>query len=602
MKQKIKFMAMMLMGILLGVTQVFAVEQTFFNETFGTPTGNTDVTSFEGWSETSVTYSGSAKVGVTTSNQCSMTGSSGSGYMYESSSTIKEFIVSGINTSGYSTVKLSINCKGGSSSAKFTISYSTDGSNFTNLVANQACTTGYKNYSPSANLPSATSLTIKITNTATSYALYFDDLKLTGTPAVQRTVSFNAGTHGTCSTSSLTEASAGAGVTLPSCTANTGYRFVGWSTSSEPTSANAGATGAKYTPRDNITLYAYYVPVYTATFLVGNSPFGAVNEYAVGEAIAFPNSKPEDINGKTFVGWTETPIDGTTDERPTLVGRANMGSGNKIYYAVFATKIGTGVTEYTKVTDLSVLEDGLNIVFVGSNNGTNYGMKMYVAEANNYKQAEITITDNVITTLGDAGEFTLGGATGAWTFYGGGNYIYAAGTKASGENYMKGKSESDDACLWTITLTDGTFSIKSVNNTKTPYMQYNYNQGNGMFSCYASENQSAVSLYYKGGASYEGYCTTVGTPHAITWIVNGEEYTVGDPTLEVIGDVKVTVLPTAPADNTLDCAEEFMGWSATPLGSRKGQSAPADLFETAEDSPVITEDVTFYAIFATVRK
>lgn len=584
------------------VTQLFAVEQTFFNETFGTPTGNTNVTDFTGWSETGVTYSGDAKVGITASNVCGLDGSSGSGYMYESSASIRELVISGINTSGYSNVKLSISYKGGSSNARFTISYSTDGSSYTNLVSNQTCTTGYKNYSSSGNLPSAASLTIKITNTATNYAVYFDDLKLTGTVSAQRTVTFDAGSNGTCGTSSLTEESAGSGIMLPSCTANTGYRFVGWSTSSEPTSANAGAAGAKYTPSGNITLYAYYLPVYTATFLVGNSPFGAVNEYAVGEAIAFPNSKPEDMNGKTFVGWTESPIDGTTDERPTLVGRANMGSGNKVYYGVFATKTGTGVTEYTKVTDLSVLEAGLSIVFVGSNEGTNYGMKEYVAEDKNYKQTTITITDNIITVLDDAGEFTIGGVTGAWTFYGGGNYIYAAGTATSKENWMMGKSESDDACLWTITLTDGKFSVKSVNNTKTPYMQYNYNQGNGMFSCYASENQSAVTLYYKGGASYEGYCTTVGTPHAITWIVNGEEYTTGDPTLEVIGDVKVSVLPTAPADNTLDCAEEFMGWSATPLGSRKGQSAPADLFETVEDSPVITEDTTFYAIFATVRK
>lgn len=71
------------------------------------------------------------------------------------------------------------------------------------------------------------------------------------------TVSFNANTNGTCSTSSLTEASEGAGVTLPTATANYGYNFLGWSTSSTATTASYNA-GATYKPSANITLYAIY--------------------------------------------------------------------------------------------------------------------------------------------------------------------------------------------------------------------------------------------------------------------------------------------------------------------------------------------------------
>lgn len=72
------------------------------------------------------------------------------------------------------------------------------------------------------------------------------------------TVTFNAGGNGTCSTTSLTEASAGAGVTLPAVTANDGYDFQGWSTSDTPSSADAGAAGETYNPTADITLYAYY--------------------------------------------------------------------------------------------------------------------------------------------------------------------------------------------------------------------------------------------------------------------------------------------------------------------------------------------------------
>ena len=71
-------------------------------------------------------------------------------------------------------------------------------------------------------------------------------------------VTFNAGTNGTCSTESLTEASTGSGVTLPNCTPNTGYTFVGWATTSSATKADAGAAGVNYKPNSHCTLYAVY--------------------------------------------------------------------------------------------------------------------------------------------------------------------------------------------------------------------------------------------------------------------------------------------------------------------------------------------------------
>lgn len=79
------------------------------------------------------------------------------------------------------------------------------------------------------------------------------------------TVTFNAGANGTCATASLTETAAGAGVTLPVCVAKEGYKFVGWSTSETPTSADAGQAGETYYPSADCTLYAYYKQLYTVT-------------------------------------------------------------------------------------------------------------------------------------------------------------------------------------------------------------------------------------------------------------------------------------------------------------------------------------------------
>ena len=72
------------------------------------------------------------------------------------------------------------------------------------------------------------------------------------------TVTFVAGTDGTCATTSLTEESAGAGVTLPAVTGITaGKKCTGWWTAADG-GTKAGDAGDTYKPASDITLYAQY--------------------------------------------------------------------------------------------------------------------------------------------------------------------------------------------------------------------------------------------------------------------------------------------------------------------------------------------------------
>ena len=87
--------------------------------------------------------------------------------------------------------------------------------------------------------------------------------------------------------------------------------------------------------------------------------------------------------------------------------------------------------------------------------------------------------------------------------------------------------------------------------------------------------------------------------YAITWKVNGETYTTGEPTTTVVEGNKITILPTAPANNSLSCTNAFVGWSTTNLGAEAGLEKPDDLFMEAEKAPMPTGDMTFYAVFAT---
>ena len=118
------------------------------------------------------------------------------------------------------------------------------------------------------------------------------------------TVTFNAGANGTCETPSLTETAAGAGVTLPVCVAKEGYKFVGWSTSETPTSADAGQAGETYYPGVDCTLYAYYKQLYTVTI---EEPANGTIEVKHGENVV--NSGDKFLAGDVLT-ITATPAEG----------------------------------------------------------------------------------------------------------------------------------------------------------------------------------------------------------------------------------------------------------------------------------------------------
>ena len=145
---------------------------------------------------------------------------------------------------GSSTRSLKITC--GDTWGATTLATICSSTSTSNVVAEEY------NYTGSAN-------TIYIGSAGSGYYVYGIDVTYGegGSTETRYTVSFNANTNGTCSTSSLTEASEGAGVTLPTATANYGYNFLGWSTSSTATTASYSA-GATYKPSANITLYAIY--------------------------------------------------------------------------------------------------------------------------------------------------------------------------------------------------------------------------------------------------------------------------------------------------------------------------------------------------------
>jgi hypothetical protein len=101
--------------------------------------------------------------------------------------------------------------------------------------------------------------------------------------------------------------------------------------------------------------------------------------------------------------------------------------------------------------------------------------------------------------------------------------------------------------------------------------------------------------YLKGGSSVnpETKCT-------ITWLVNGDEYTAGNPTISVNKGGVVSVLPIAPKSCD-EISNQFVGWSEYEILDTTND-IPADLFSTADDAPDITQNTTFHAVFALLEE
>lgn len=155
-------------------------------------------------------------------------------------------------------------------------------------------------------------------------------------------------------------------------------------------------------------------------------------------------------------------------------------------------------TFYKQVSSEAQLFDGQQLVIADADLTRIAGH--YNGTGNNLVATTVTIdTDN--TRVDEANisglVFTLGrvdvdGQT-VYTLFDGTYYLYAAGTKSTGTNYLKGLTTLDESCYWYISVEDDSgVTISSVNNSVVPHLQFN--QNNNLFSCYASTNQKPVTL------------------------------------------------------------------------------------------------------------
>ena len=164
-------------------------------------------------------------------------------------------------------------------------------------------------------------------------------------------------------------------------------------------------------------------------------------------------------------------------------------------HAVTITATAVPVKTYTLA---STITSGKHYIIVNNDAGRAMG-----EQASNNRQADgVTISGQTASVASEANvvEFVIYGpdADGYFTIYDGNGYLYAA---SSSSNYLKTQTTNDDNGRWSISFGEGgVASIVAQGSNTRNVMQYNPNNGNPIFACYASDKpQKPVYLYEKDG-------------------------------------------------------------------------------------------------------
>ena len=179
--------------------------------------------------------------------------------------------------------------------------------------------------------------------------------------ATKYTVSFADGTcgdHGTYDGADITQASAGASITLPTVTADAGYRFDGWYTNNDGTGTKF-ASGDSMTPGSTQTLYAWYVQQFTVAYngngnTGGSAPTDSNSPYDAGSDVSVLGNTGSPALAKTyytFVGWNTSNASDATNATHYNAGEqlANI-NANTTFYAVWKHLVNLAVSPAGKGT------------------------------------------------------------------------------------------------------------------------------------------------------------------------------------------------------------------------------------------------------------
>lgn len=476
------------------------------------------------------------------------------------------------------------------------------------------CTTKVKEISGLSS--SATNKTIEFTGNYTFFKVTVNSARVLKISSIvisfsaasdPYTVTFNAGSHGSLECPSctdgnkLTEASAGAGVTLPNVTANEGWKFLGWATTqakADAGTADAGNAGATYKPSKDITLYAVYIQQFDVKWYV-NGDLKKTDTYDNGANLALPQGvspTSSDCDGsKVFVGWTARAIANPTDTKPDDLFTTASGTvtAPATYYAVFANASNGGGTsnEFEMLSTSSSVTAG-DYVIINSDGTYAMSSDFYSGTSGEFKGVSVSPSNNKVTVTNTKLIWTFeeGTTSGQFSLKNNSTNTYASITGTSSTNAALSNSR-----VYFTFGTSGTTNIWKVKSVSYNARGFSYYGSNKSFRTYAHSSNNTGYLYKRasGGTTYSNYTTSCGKMWDVTIAQNEDTWgnvsqasvtAVADQTvvsassnvLTIGGTTEITATPN-PQDDQYTYA--FSNWTNIPVSGK------------------ITEDVTITANF-----
>ncbi len=295
-----------------------------------------------------------------------------------------------------------------------------------------------------------------------------------------------------------------------------------------------------------------------------------------------------------FAGWTASTTYSDEDAPADLMAAGTKArvSGDKTLYAVYANE------RYYQISEVAEVTANEYYIISFDQIGMAYVMTPTVVESYYTSSANIHATtsgsDVFMTNVTSNMLWKFTGTTSAGRFYSesGNKYI----DLSDEDNPPVAASTTDYVNITKFDSESKKFNIGS-NTTAANYLQVYEGSVWGI-----DEDHDGYYSAYLFKRNVLAYATSpdCGT-YTVTWDVNNGASTSSSSVNACEG--YISSMPSAPADNTLSSCmtnsttRKFVGWSPTKVMPAQDER-PSGLFNSLANSPYISDDVTFYAVFA----
>lgn len=453
------------------------------------------------------------------------------------------------------------------------------------------------------------------------------------------TITKGAETNGTytLSATSICGDAPGGTVNISDITPADGYEFDEIVTSASGTIDNINKRVTGITANTTITVKFKALPTYAIRFFNNGTQVGSTQNLPAGAIAVKPGDPAACDEGYTFVGWWTGELAEDNTISHTWVTDFTV-SGAQDYYAVFSVAGAGGGSKEFIFSDIATSEgwgaetdNHYDITISPINISVTKGTASYRGRwwSDNtwriYSGNTVTISSSSgnITSVTSSPSQTFSISAGVATLSPSSTVKFTSITVNYGETYYT--TDCGSACS-TPTLTfdaatinkfvgDAAFrnNLTITGNTLGADLTYTSSNpskatvdGAGNVTILDAMSNEPITITARLAKKTVGLdCQkavqasyTLNIYNHVTWSVNGAAYTAGGPTQQAVEGGSITAYPTDPDGATACGGKVFVGWTNAPYAESDAAPDPLYTSLSSMSSVHITDNTTFYAVFA----